>query len=98
MKWSVQQLQKIFKSPYEEDEVIDFCDYLDELKNTESDILNVQPVNVHISIFKLDMQTFKIDYVIHADLEIACALTLEAVPYHMDINVSETYSTDCDEI
>lgn len=94
MKWSLQQLQKIYNSPWVIDEVIDYFDYLEELKANDSDILDVKPVNVHISIYKLDMDTFKFDLHIQASLQIACALTLEPVPYDMDFEVSETYSTD----
>lgn len=98
MKFSVQQLQKINPSPLKVSEQIDYRDFLDGL--TSSDILDIALVDVNISISKLDMNTFQFDYVIHADLGLACALTLERVPYVMDLNVSETYSTlpDSDDI
>lgn len=98
MKFSVQQLQKINPSPLKVSEQIDYRDFLDGL--TSSDILDIALVDVDISISKLDMNTFQFDYVIHADLGLACALTLERVPYVMDLNVSETYSTlpDSDDV
>ena len=94
MKFSVQQLQKINPSPLKVTEQIDYRDFLDGL--TSSDILDIALVDVDISISKLDMNTFQFDYVIHADLGLACALTLERVPYVMDLNISETYSTEAD--
>ena len=98
MKFSVQQLQKINPSPLEVSEQIDYRDFLDGL--TSSDLLDIALVDVSISISKLDMNTFQFDYVIHADLGLACALTLERVPYVMDLNISETYSTlpDSDDV
>ena len=98
MKFSVQQLQKINPSPLKVSEQIDYRDFLDGL--TSSDILDIALVDVDISISKLDMNTFQFDYVIHADLGLACALTLERVPYVMDLNISETYSTlpDSDDV
>ena len=98
MKFSVQQLQKINPSPLKVSEQIDYRDFLDGL--TSSDILDIALVDVSISISKLDMNTFQFDYVIHADLGLACALTLERVPYVMDLNISETYSTlpDSDDV
>lgn len=95
MKFSVQQLQKINPSPLKVSEQIDYRDFLDGL--VSSDILDIALVDVAISIYKLDMDTFKFDYVIHADLGLACALTLERVPYTMNLEVSETYSTSPDE-
>lgn len=95
MKFSVQQLQKINASPQKVHEQIDYRDFLDGLSS--SDIIDIALVDVDISISKLDMNTFQFDYVIHADLGLACALTLERVPYVMDLNVSETYSTEADD-
>ena len=99
MKWSLQQLQKINNHPYIVNVTYDYSDYLENLKNTgtETDILDVKKVDAIISIEKLDMENFKFDYHISAELEIACALTLEPVLYNMNINVSETYSTNPDE-
>ena len=99
MKWSLQQLQKINNFPYQFNLESDFTKFLDEIKNTgaETDILDVKKVDAIISIEKLDMENFKFDYQISAELEIACALTLEPVLYNMNINVSETYSTNPDE-
>lgn len=95
MKFSVQQLQKINASPQKVHEQIDYRDFLDGLSS--SDIIDIALVDVDISISKLDMNTFQFDYVIHADLGLACALTLERVPYVMDLSVSETYSTEADD-
>ncbi len=95
MKFSVQQLQKINVAPQKVHEQIDYRDFLDGLSS--SDIIDIALVDVDISISKLDMNTFQFDYVIHADLGLACALTLERVPYVMDLNVSETYSTEADD-
>lgn len=95
MKFSVQQLQKINASPQKVHEQIDYRDFLDGLSS--SDIIDIALVDVDISISKLDMNTFQFDYMIHADLGLACALTLERVPYVMDLNVSETYSTEADD-
>ena len=99
MKWSLQQLQKINNHPYIVNVTYDYSDYLENLKNTgtETDILDVKKVDAIISIEKLDMENFQFDYQISAELEIACALTLEPVLYNMNINVSETYSTNPDE-
>ena len=95
MKWSLQQLQKLYKPSNVFEVEYDFNDFLDELKNTgsETDILSVQNAKSVISITKIDMETFKFDYQIKVDLTIACALTLEPVPLCLDFNVSETYST-----
>lgn len=99
MKWSLQQLQKINKCPHEIRVNYDFNDYLEQLKDTgsETDILSVKSVFANISITKIDMENFRFEYHVVADLEIACALTLEPVPYHMDIKFSEMYSTNPDE-
>ena len=99
MKWSLQQLQKINVYPYIVNVTYDFKDYLENLQNTgtETDILDVKKVEVEILIEKINMDSFKFDYHINAELEIECALTLEPVQYNMDINVSETYSTHPDE-
>lgn len=99
MKWSLQQLQKINNRPYIVNVTYDYSDYLEKIKNTgtETDILDVKKVDAIISIEKIDMDNFKFNYQISAELEIACALTLEPVQYNMNINVSETYSTNPDE-
>ncbi|MBR2891584.1 MAG: DUF177 domain-containing protein [Bacilli bacterium] len=99
MKWSLQQLQKLYKPSNIFEIEYNFDDYLDELKNSgsETDILEVQTAKAIVSIVKLDMETFKFDYHITANLLIACALTLEPVPYSLDFQVSETYSTDLSE-
>lgn len=99
MKWSLQQLQKLYKPSNVFEVEYDFSDYLDELKNTgsETDILSILEAKAIISITKLSMDTFKFDYHIEASLLIACALTLEPVPLKLDFNVSETYSTNLDE-
>lgn len=96
MKWSLQQLQKLYKPSNIFEVEYDFNDFLEELKNTgsETDILSVQNAKSIISITKIDMETFKFDYQIKVDLSIACALTLEPVSLCLDFNVSETYSTN----
>ena len=99
MKWSLQQLQKINNFPYQFNLESDFTKFLDEIKNTgaETDILDVLSVDCNVSIFKLDFQTYKFDYVIKAKLLLECALTLEPVEYSMNFSVSETYSKDPNE-
>ncbi len=95
MKWSLQQLQKLYKFPHIVNAEYDFKDYLEQIKNSgvESDILDCYKCSATISINQIDMNTYQFDYKIIADLSIACALTLEPVDYKIDINVSETYST-----
>lgn len=96
MKWSLQQLQKINSFPYVVETTLDLNNTLNEVKSTgsETDILSFNSVNVGISINKIDHVTYQFDYKIKADMLVACALTLEPVPYVMDIEVSEMYSTN----
>lgn len=99
MKWSLQQLQKITKFPYNFKLESDFHKFLDEIKNTgtETDILDVLSVDCQVCISKIDYQTFKFDYDIKANLLLECALTLEPVEYNMDLQISETYSKNPEE-
>lgn len=99
MKWSLQQLQKITKFPYNFKLESDFHKFLDEIKDTgtETDILDVLSVDCQVSISKIDYQTFKFDYDIKANLLLECALTLEPVEYNMDLQISETYSKNPEE-
>lgn len=99
MKWSLQQLQKITKFPYNFKLESDFHKFLDEIKDTgtETDILDVLSVDCQVSISKIDYQTFKFDYDIKANLLLECALTLEPVEYSMDLQISETYSKNPEE-
>ena len=96
MKWSLQQLQKINSFPYIVETTLDLNSILNDVISTgsETDILSFNSVKVGISISKIDHVTYQFDYTIKADMLVACALTLEPVPYVMDINVSEVYSTN----
>ena len=99
MKWSLQQLQKITKFPYNFKIESDFKHFLDEIRDTgaETDILDILSVECEVSISKVDYQTFTFDYKIHSTLLLECALTLEPVEYSINLQISETYSKNPDE-
>ena len=99
MKWSLQQLQKITKFPYNFIIESDFKHFLDEIRNTgtETDILDILSIVCNVSITKIDYQTFEFNYDIKCNLLLECALTLEPVEFPMNLQISETYSKNPEE-
>ena len=88
MKWSIQQLRKIQKFPYEFSDTIDYSEYAESVE----DILDIDPVFVSGTIDKIDDETYRIVYTIKTLLTLQCALTLDPVPYEYEKTFDEVYS------
>ena len=88
MKWSIQQLRKIQKFPYEFSDTIDYSEYAESVE----DILDIDHVFVSGTIDKIDDETYRIVYTIKTLLTLQCALTLDPVPYEYEKTFDEVYS------
>ena len=89
MKWSLQQLLKIQKFPYNFEETLDLSAEIEEIE----DIYEIGPVNITGSINRLDHETYQFVYRIQVKLVLQCALTLDPVEYVFDEEYDEIYST-----
>ncbi len=95
MKFSLQQLNKIYQFPYTVEYDYDFSSFLkSSSESLDTDIIDVKDVHAKISIVKNDVDTYTFQYVVDAFLILPCALTLEPVDYPMHLEFSETYTTN----
>lgn len=90
MKWSLLQLNKIQKFPYEFNSEFNFKE---DIKDVE-DIFDIDIVKVQGLIYRLDDETYRFKYVIKTTLTLQCALTLEPVEYEFENEYDEVYSTE----
>lgn len=90
MKWSVQQLRKIQKFPYNFSTTLDFSSYIE----TVNDILDIKEVKVTGTINRINDETYNFCYHIVAPLVLECALTLEPVEYIIENDYDEIYSLE----
>ena len=88
MKWSIQQLRKIQKFPFQFSDTIDYSEYAEGVE----DIIEINPVLVSGEINKIDDETYRIVYTIKTVLILQCALTLDPVPYEYEKTFDEVYS------
>lgn len=89
MKWSLQQLLKIQKFPHHFEEELDLSAEIDSVE----DIYEIGPVNITGSIHRIDDETYRFVYHLHAKMILQCALTLDPVEYIFDEDYDEIYST-----
>ncbi len=88
MKWSIQQLRKIQTFPYCFSTILDFK----ELAAQVSDIIDIHDVTVNGEIIRIDDETYRFKYHIHAPLVLECAKTLDPVDYLFEKDYDEVYS------
>lgn len=93
MKWSLQQLHKIQKFPFEFNGTLDFSL---EAKSID-DIISVSPVIITGSINRIDDETYQFSYHVKAPMVLKCALTLEPVDYVIDEDYVDIFSTIPDD-
>ncbi len=89
MKWSLQQLLKIQKFPYNFEETLDLSAEIEGI----DDIYEIGPVNITGSINRVGDETYQFVYNVHAKLVLQCALTLDPVEYEFNEDYDEIYST-----
>ncbi len=93
MKWSLQQLMKITSFPSLFETQFDFSNDIDIVE----DILSIGVTQVKGTINRVDSDTYQFNYHISVKLALACALTLEEVPYQLELDIEEVYSKNPDE-
>ncbi len=89
MKFTLAQLRKM-SFPYSYDEEIDLSLEL----NGFEDIISSKPVKVHSTIVERGIDTYLVNLDIHSELTLEDSVSLEAVPYTIDLSVSEIFTTD----
>jgi uncharacterized protein len=89
MKWTLGQLAKIQEFPYHIKDEIRFQDHISNME----DVLEISTCDVEGDMWRLKSETYRFELNIKVNLVIACALTLEQVPYPMNLHISEVYST-----
>lgn len=95
MKFSIQQLNKIYQFPYVVEYDYDFSSFIKGSSDSlDTDIIEVKKAHAQISIFKDGIDTFRFHYIVDAELVLPCSLTLEPVDYPMHLDFSETYTND----
>ena len=92
MKWTIHELTKLQNINNEFSEVLDLSSYLEN-----SDILKISPVEVSGSFEIYDNSLYEFDIDIKCTLTLACAISLEEVPYEMDIQVEEVFTSDVND-
>jgi uncharacterized protein len=92
MKWTIHELIKKYATNNKFKAVIDFTE---DIKGT--DILAISPVEVSGDYEVYDNSEFIFYIDIKCTLTLECAITLKEVPYELDIQVEEVFSTEEDE-
>lgn len=93
MKWSLQQLKKIQKFPYDFSCELDFKEDIVDVE----DIYDIDTVYVTGKIYYVREDTYRITYHIKASMILQCSLTLEPVDYLLEDDYEEIFSTDEDD-
>ena len=89
MRFTLAQLRKL-SLPYRYEEELDLSE---ELAGFE-DILSSSLCHVKGEIHERGFDTYEIEFQIELDLTMACSVTLESVPYHIESTAKELFSTD----
>lgn len=89
MRFTLAQLRKI-AMPYHFEETLDLSSDLESFE----DIVSVQSCKVQAEMRERGQDTYLIKFAIEVDLVMQCAVTLQNVPYHIETNAEEIFSTD----
>ncbi len=89
MKWTIQKLTKLQNIDNEFEGTVDFSSYLEN-----TDIIKISPVKISGSFEIYDDDLYEFFLNIRCTLTLACAITLVEVPYEIDIDVEEVFTTD----
>ena len=92
MKFTLAQLRKL-NFPYTYTEELDLNN---ELVGVE-DILKVQSVKVVSTIKEISVSKYEISFHIVANLVLECAVSLQEVPYQLETDAIECFSTNIDD-
>ncbi len=91
MKFALAQLKKL-NMPYHYSEELDLNP---DLVGVE-DILQVKETKVEGIINEIDKELYEINFQVSCNLILECAISLKEVPYTLNINFSEKFSTNPD--
>lgn len=89
MKWTTQELIRQYRTKNTFEETIDFNDKIDLF----DDILGISKVEIDGEYEIYDNEEFVFYMNIKCELLLACAITLKEVPFKIDIEVEEVFST-----
>jgi len=89
MKWTIHELTKLQNINSEFSGVVDLLSYI-----KDTDIINISPVKVSGNFEIYDNSLYDFYFNIKCTLTLACAITLEEVPYEMDIQAEEVFTSD----
>lgn len=89
MKWAVAQLRKM-KMPYHFEDTIDLKS---DLMNIE-DVLDVMPGTMTGICTMVGFERFHFDFTVNIMLILRCSVSLEPVPYELNLSLQETFSHD----
>lgn len=88
MKWTIQQLRKIQKFPFEFEYEFDFKKDIEGI----NDIYDIGLVKVNGKMYSVDEDTYRLVYHIEAPLTLQCSLTLDPVNYLFNEDYDEIHS------
>ncbi len=89
MKWTTHELTKLQNINNKFTEVLDLSKYIEK-----TDIIKISPVKVSGDFEIYDNSIYEFYIEIKCTLTLACAITLEEVPYDVDIRVEEVFSSN----
>ncbi len=87
MKYNINELMKHGQTPFKVNETVDFS----SIASKHHDIRKIYPVKI-TGTGQLSGEDVVFDLNIKCDVVLPCALTLEDVNYHMDINTKEYFT------
>ena len=89
MKWTIHELTKLQNINNEFSGVVDLTSNIEG-----SDIIKISPVEISGSFEIYDNSLYEFYFDIKCTLTLACAITLAEVPYEIDIEVEEIFTSD----
>ena len=89
MRFTLAQLRKL-SMPYSYDEDLDLSSELDGFE----DIISAGPCNVHTVIRERGIDTYLLQFNIKIELKMQDAVTLEEIPYLIETDAEEIFTTD----
>ncbi|MBS4761098.1 DUF177 domain-containing protein [Carnobacteriaceae bacterium zg-ZUI252] len=90
MKWSIKQIEDNSGQPLQFSEVVDIKS---SLLKRETEILDVSPVKLNGTLLS-DKQSILAMFTLEAIVTLPSSRTLNPVPYHMNVDVSERFAQE----